>query len=70
MMKLSERITDFRCDRLSEWGMDDLAFDAKKLEQENERLKTALSDAIRRPLGVVPDSASEFYDDKLGKVRK
>ena len=44
MMKLSERIIDFRCDRLSEWGMDDLAFDAKKLEKENEKLKERIAE--------------------------
>ena len=28
------------------------------------RLMTALHDAINRPMGVVPDSAVEFYDAK------
>ena len=32
------------------------------LGQENEKLKTAFHDAIRRPMGTVPDSGSEFYD--------
>jgi hypothetical protein len=31
-------------------------------EEERERLLVALHDAIRRPLGVVPDSAAEFYN--------
>lgn len=31
-------------------------------EDERERLLVALHDAIRRPMGVVPDSAAEFYD--------
>ena len=29
--------------------------------EENQRLRTALHDAINRPMGVVPDSAVEFY---------
>ena len=33
-----------------------------RLEAENARLRTALHDAINRPMGVVPDSAVEFYD--------
>ena len=36
------------------------------LEDENARLKAALSDAIRRPLGVVPDSAVEFVKESRG----
>jgi len=39
--------------RLNDWS------DAKK---ENKRLKKALHDAIRRPMGVVPDSADGLYD--------
>ncbi len=31
-----------------------------ELKDENERLRVALKDAIRRPLGVVPASAEEF----------
>ncbi|BAQ44343.1 hypothetical protein [Methylobacterium aquaticum] len=34
------------------------------LRQENRRLRVALHDAIRRPLGVTPDSAVEFYDQR------
>ena len=34
----------------------------KEIESENERLRTALHDAINRPKGVVPDSAVEFYE--------
>ena len=33
------------------------------------RLRLALGDAIRRPMGVVPDSAGEFYDDRNGRVK-
>ena len=32
-----------------------------RLLAENERLRIALADSINRPLGVVPDSAIEFY---------
>lgn len=31
-------------------------------ERENARIRIALHDAINRPMGVVPDSAVEFYD--------
>jgi hypothetical protein len=34
-----------------------------------ERLLTALHDAIRRPMGVVPDSAVEFYDAKRADMK-
>lgn len=35
------------------------------LRQENRRLRIALHDAIRRPMGVTPDSGAEFYDPRL-----
>lgn len=38
----------------------------KKLAEERTRLVIALHDATRRPMGVVPESAVEFYDEKLG----
>lgn len=34
-------------------------------EAEIERLKIAFHDAIRRPLGVTPDSGAEFYDHRM-----
>jgi len=34
-------------------------------QREREALITALHDAIRRPMGVVPASAKPFYDDAL-----
>lgn len=40
------------------------------LEAENKGLRIALNDAIRRPLGVVPDSASEFYDGQAGQIKE
>ncbi|AWB21191.1 hypothetical protein DA075_09930 [Methylobacterium currus] len=36
-----------------------------ELEAENARLRIALHDAIRRPLGVTPDSAVEFYSPRM-----
>ena len=33
---------------------------------ENIRLRIALHDAINRPMGVVPDSAVEFYEQDRG----
>jgi len=36
-----------------------------RLLAENRRLRVALHDAIRRGLGVVPDSAAEFYDPAM-----
>lgn len=33
-----------------------------KLQRENVRLRTAFHDAIRRPMGVVPESGEEFYN--------
>lgn len=34
----------------------------ERLRAENEALKVALHDAINRPMGVVPESAEQFYD--------
>lgn len=31
------------------------------MREEEQQLKQALHDAIRRPMGVVPDSALKFY---------
>ncbi|GJD63790.1 zinc finger-like domain-containing protein [Methylobacterium frigidaeris] len=36
-----------------------------ELEAENARLRIAIHDAIRRPLGVTPDSAVEFYSPRM-----
>ena len=36
-----------------------------KLKEENDRLLIAFHDAIRRPLGVTPDSGAEFYDPRM-----
>ena len=35
-----------------------------ELRAENARLRECLRDAIRRPLGVVPDSAAEFMQER------
>jgi len=35
------------------------------LQAENARLRIAFHDAIRRPLGVTPDSGAEFYDARM-----
>lgn len=35
--------------------------------RDNKRLLNALHDAIRRPMGVVPDSAEDFYSDELAR---
>ncbi len=39
----------------------------KPRDNKINRLLTALHDAISRPMGVVPDSAMEFYDAKRVK---
>ena len=36
-----------------------------RAEAENARLRIALHDAIRRPMGVTPDSAVEFYSPRM-----
>ncbi len=36
-----------------------------RLRAEKERLLIALHDAIRRPMGVTPDSAVEFYSHRM-----
>lgn len=38
-----------------------------ELESENARLRAALKDAIRRPMGVVPESAAEFMQETKGE---
>ena len=40
-----------------------------ELREEIERLKTALAETIRRPLGVVPDSAFEWPDAVQKAIR-
>ena len=45
-----------------------LRSEIKRLETEKKRLLIALHDAIKRPMGVVPDSALEFYDANKEKV--
>ena len=42
---------------------------ANHADEEVKRLKIALQDTIQRPMGVVPDSAGEFYDDYNGRVK-
>ena len=37
----------------------------REREAEIEKLKIAFHDAIRRPLGVTPDSGAEFYDPRM-----
>jgi hypothetical protein len=39
-------------------------FEADELRGMIARLKIALKDAINRPMGVVPESAEEFYTSK------
>ena len=46
--------------------VNDLWNEVKRLREENARLRTAIHDAINRPMGVVPDSAVEFYNIKKG----
>ena len=65
--------TDDLAASIDPWTMVDEAFaeiksHAEKMEieliemgMERTRLITAVNDAIRRPLGVVPASAEEFY---------
>ena len=45
----------------------DVMFDIRKMGAENARIRIALHDAINRPMGVVPDSAVEFYDQDKGR---
>ena len=40
-----------------------------RLARENTALLTALHDAIRRPIGVVPESAEPFYDQNRADSR-
>lgn len=42
----------------------------KKIYNENKLLRIALSDAIKSPMGVVPDSALGFYCGRTGEVTK
>ncbi|XYD08867.1 hypothetical protein R1A27_28665 [Methylobacterium sp. NMS12] len=39
--------------------------EVERLLAENARLRIAFHDAIRRPLGVTPDSGAEFYDPRM-----
>jgi hypothetical protein len=39
--------------------------EVERLRAENARLRVAFHDAIRRPLGVTPDSRAEFYDPRM-----
>ena len=40
-----------------------------ELRRENEKLRTALNDAINSPKGVVPNSAGQFYDGRVGRIQ-
>lgn len=45
---------------------------SKKIDEltiDNHKLKTALHEAISRPMGVVPKSAEEYYDPKFKKEK-
>ncbi|NDV50547.1 DNA-binding protein [Salipiger sp. PrR003] len=42
----------------------DTSKEVERLSAENERLRTSLHSAIRRPIGVVPTDADEFYDPR------
>jgi len=44
--------------------------DAVENEKKVERLTKALHDAINRPTGVVPDSATGFYDQDFYDKKK
>lgn len=46
------------------WHID-VADRVAELVAENTRLRIAFHDAIRRPLGVTPDSGAEFYDARM-----
>lgn len=39
--------------------------EVERLRAEITRLRVAFHDAIRRPLGVTPDSGAEFYDARM-----
>jgi len=53
---MSNNDTEFE---LAAWEL--LAETRREHQEERERLIIAVNDAIRRPLGVVPTSAEEFY---------
>ena len=36
-----------------------------RLREENRKLRIAFHDAIRRPMGVTPDSGAEFFDQRM-----
>jgi len=40
---------------------------AVELTRQNNKMRIAINEAIRRPLGVVPDSAFEFYEADFDK---
>ena len=42
----------------------DQVYRVASLRAENDELRTALNEAIRRPMGVVPDSAVKFVELK------
>ena len=63
-MKLSERILDFRCERPSEFLMDDFARDAAKLEARVAELEAALA---KREAVAVPDALGRY--DNFGCKR-
>lgn len=55
-----------QCHEADHWDSVEAAYvkEIIRLRIETERLRAALHDAIRRPLGVVPDSALDFIEDK------
>ena len=52
-MALMEKLSKFK---------NPISLLAVELIRQNDKMRIALNEAIRRQLGVVPDSAFEFYE--------
>lgn len=68
--KLRKALCDCAQDRLYfQRCFEDRDAEMMKHVRQNDRLLVALADAIRSPLGVVKESANEFYNDSEGRIK-
>jgi len=67
-MKLSEKVTERRTDRLDEWSMDDLSNDIANLEAEREQAYLAVEEINRYLNKIHKDNRFNQWFDAEGKA--
>ena len=69
-MKLSEKVTERRTDRLDEWSMDDLSNDIANLEAEREQAYLAVEEINRYLNKIHKDNKFNKWFDAEGKAMR